>query len=89
MVCKVGGVSTNQFLYHLARTISRVLASLLQHVVGKIISPSQSAFIKSRSIIDNVVVAQEIFHFMNTSLARNSYWGALKLDMSKANDRVE
>lgn len=61
----------------LARTISKVLASRLQLVIDKVISPSQSAFIKGRSIVDNVVVAQEIFHFMNTSHSRNSFWGAL------------
>ncbi|KAJ0087889.1 hypothetical protein Patl1_32319 [Pistacia atlantica] len=56
---------------------------------SKIISPSQSAFIPDRLITDNAIVAFEVMHTMNTSLKGRDGYMALKLDMSKAYDRLE
>ena len=42
-----------------------------------------------RLIIDNVLVAFEALHTMNSKLKRQKGYMALELDMSKAYDRVE
>lgn len=59
----------------LARTISKAMTTRLQPLLDKVIYPNQSAFIKGRSIMDNVVIAQELLHFMRTNTSKNSHWG--------------
>lgn len=73
----------------LARTISKVLTSRLRLLIDKLISPMQSAFVRGRSIVDNVVISQEVLYFMRNTNSKKTHWGALKLDMSKTYDRVE
>ncbi|KAL8145771.1 hypothetical protein AgCh_003788 [Apium graveolens] len=71
------------------QVISKVTANRLKHVLESIISNTQSAFIPGRMIIDNIMIAQEIMHFMKRKMKGKDGWMALKLDMSKAYDRVE
>ncbi|WMV51941.1 hypothetical protein MTR67_045326 [Solanum verrucosum] len=55
-------------------------------VLPKFISPNQSGFVKSRSISENVLLAQEIIGDINK---RNKHTNVVvKLDMTKAYDRV-
>uniref|UniRef100_A0A803PJH0 Reverse transcriptase domain-containing protein n=1 Tax=Cannabis sativa TaxID=3483 RepID=A0A803PJH0_CANSA len=71
------------------KVISKVLANRLKVVLDKIISPYQSAFVSDRVIFDNILIAQEIIHAINSRKSGKLGWAALKLDMSKAFDRVE
>ena len=54
-----------------------------------IISPTQSTFVPSRLITDNVIVAYEVFHSMHARKKGKTGALVLKLDVSKAYDRVE
>lgn len=71
------------------KLISKVLANRLKKILPDIIDKNQSVFVPSRLISDNVLLDSEVFHFMKTSLARKRGFMALKLDMSKAYNRVE
>jgi hypothetical protein len=65
------------------------LANRLKAILPEIISPSQSAFIPGRLISDNIIVAYEIMHFIQTRMWSKVGFVGMKLDMSKAYDRVE
>ncbi|XP_026383593.1 uncharacterized protein LOC113279099 [Papaver somniferum] len=66
----------------------RILASRLKRILSKIIASYQSAFVPGRLIQDNIVIAHEMIHSLKKTKAK--YGGiAIKLDMSKAVDRVE
>ena len=54
-----------------------------------LISEHQSAFLFDRLISDNILVAFETLHYMRNHNKGKSGFMALKLDMSKAYDRVE
>ncbi|KAL0442405.1 UNVERIFIED_CONTAM: hypothetical protein Slati_1963200 [Sesamum latifolium] len=68
---------------------SKTIANRLKVFLDKIISPVQSAFVPGRLISDNILLAFEINHFLNTKSKGKQGWMALKLDVSKAYDKVE
>lgn len=57
--------------------------------MGEIVSPNQSAFVKGKLIQDNLAIAHEIFHALKKKNWGGKDYATLKLDMSKAYDRVE
>jgi hypothetical protein len=71
------------------KLISKVIANRLKHILGDIISPNQSAFVPGRLISDNTILAYEMSHHMRRKRKGKDVYMALKLDMSKAYDRVE
>lgn len=73
----------------LYKVISKVLANRLKGVIDSYISEAQNAFIPGRLITDNIMIAFEIMHYMKRKSQGKDGWMALKLDMSKAYDRVE
>ena len=54
-------------------------------MTGKIISPSQTAFIKGRYIVDGAVMLHEIMHELQT---RNLRGVIFKIDFEKAYDSI-
>ncbi|XP_038717940.1 uncharacterized protein LOC120011012 [Tripterygium wilfordii] len=73
----------------LYKIISKCLCNRMKGILPKIISESQSAFISGRLISDNIIVANECIHYMKGLRSRKEGFMALKLDLSKAYDRVD
>uniref|UniRef100_A0A803P3V6 Reverse transcriptase n=1 Tax=Cannabis sativa TaxID=3483 RepID=A0A803P3V6_CANSA len=71
------------------KVISKCLANRMKMSMDKVISENQSAFIKGRQIQDNAILGFESLHCLKKGRFGNGKKMALKLDMSKAYDRVE
>ncbi|CAA7018071.1 unnamed protein product [Microthlaspi erraticum] len=71
------------------KVVSKILTWRLQPVLNGIISENQSAFVPKRAIADNVLITHEVLHFLKSSKAKISCTMAVKIDMSKAYDRLE
>lgn len=69
------------------KIISKVLVNCLQGLMDKLISPFQNAFIKGMLISDNILTS-ELMTFIHNARTSRSSWGALKVDMAKAYDRL-
>jgi hypothetical protein len=73
----------------LYKVVSKLLANRLKGVLNKFISEEQSAFVEGRSIIDNALIAIEIIHCLKRRTKGTKGELALKIDFSKAYDKVE
>ena len=56
--------------------------------MANIISPFQNAFIKGRSISDNIILGSETINVIKKRNKDKGSLRALKLDMDKAYDRI-
>ncbi|CAL8162629.1 unnamed protein product [Prunus armeniaca] len=63
--------------------------STLKQILLDVIYDSQTAFVPGRLIQDNIVVAHKAFHYLRLKKKGKNYEAGLKVDMSKAYDRVE
>lgn len=73
----------------LYKVIEKVLANRLKSILPGIITDNQSAFVPGRSITDNMLLAFELLHYMKQKKKGAEGVVALKLDVSKAYDRVD
>lgn len=48
----------------------------------------QNAFIKGRNIYENILISHEIMDILRKKNGRKGSFGALKIEMKKAHDRV-
>lgn len=69
--------------------MSKVVANRLKAILNDVISPMQSAFIPNRLINDDLLIAFEVGHYLKRRRLGRVGYGALKVDMSMAYDRVE
>ena len=79
-------ISLSNVLY---RVFSKVLANILKPFLPQLVSEHQSTFISNRLISDNVLVAFGTLNYMRNHCTGKTSFMALKLDMSKAYNRVE
>lgn len=71
------------------KIVSKVIANRLKWVLKDVISDSQSAFIQGRLISDNIIIGHECVNALKNHSLINKDKAALKIDLSKAYDRVE
>ena len=69
--------------------VSKVLANRLKQILPNVIFESQSAFVPNRLITDNTIIAFEILHRMRNKRRGKKGQMTIKLDISKAYNRVE
>jgi hypothetical protein len=73
----------------LYKMVSKLLANRLKRCLDKFVSEEQSAFVEGSSILDNALIATEIIHSMKRKTKGWRVELALKIDISKAYDRVD
>ena len=79
-------ISLSNVVYKL---VSKVLANCLKIILPQIISENQSAFLSERFITDNVLIAFELMHYLDHKKEGKENFMTVKLDMSKAYNRVK
>lgn len=73
----------------LYKVVSKVSSNRLKQLLVDIISPTQSAFVPGQLISDNILIAYEMTHYVRNKRKGKVGYAAIKLNMSKAYDRVE
>ena len=73
----------------LYKIISKTIANCLKTLLPKLVSETQSAFMSDRLISDNILVAFETLHHLKNKRKGKLGFMALKLNMSKAYDRLK
>ena len=70
------------------KIISKILVNRLKPLMDSLITPFQNAFIQGRQLTDNIILAQEVFEYLKKKHKGKWGFGAIKLDMNKAYDRL-
>lgn len=84
--CKLGDFRPISCCNLVYKIISKIISNRLKEVLSESISPSQLAFLKGRSLGENVLLSSElIWHYDKRDCAKSSM---LKVDIRKAFDTV-
>ena len=70
------------------KIITKVLVNRLRPHLAEIVGPLQGGFIPGRGTPDNIIIAQEVLHFMKKTKSKKGTL-AFKIDLEKAYDRVD
>lgn len=73
----------------LMKIITKVMANRMKGLLNMVITDTQTAFIPGRLISDKIMVSYEIMHYLKGKKYGKEGYMTLKLDMSKAYDRIE
>ena len=71
------------------RIVAIAIANRLKHILHQVISLTQNTFIPNKLLTDSISVGYECLHKIKHSKGKINGLVALKLDISKAYDRVE
>lgn len=71
------------------KIIANTITNRLKTVLPLLIDESQSGLVLERLIIDNAIIAFEIFYWLKEGRSIGEIFMAVELDMSKTHDRVE
>lgn len=69
------------------KVLTKIVVNRLKPLLPDIISPNQTGFIPTRSIHENIIVAQEMMHSMRKIRGRNGFF-VIKVDLMKVYDRL-
>lgn len=72
----------------LYKIIGKVMANRLKILLPLVVSENQSAFMAGRLISNNVMISFEVLHYLKRKQQGKTCFMALKLDLSKAYDRI-
>ena len=70
------------------KAISKILVGRLRPLLDKMLDSTQVAFVPSRCITKNIVLAQEIVHSFRHMKRKKGFLG-VKIDFQKAYDRMK
>ena len=70
------------------KIVLKILVARIRPLLSSLISPVQAAFVPGRRGIDNVLIAQELFHALDKKKGKTGFM-AVKLDLEKAYDRLK
>lgn len=73
----------------LMKVITKVLANRMKEVLHPIISDTKNVFIPSRPISDYIMISYEVMHYLKRKIFCKDGFMTLKLDMSKAYDKIK
>ncbi len=73
----------------ICRIVAKTIANRLKHILHYVIALIQSVFIANRLISDNTIIGYECLHKIRHGKRKKHGPVALKLDVSKAYDRVD
>jgi hypothetical protein len=71
------------------KVVSKFLVNRMRPLLNDIVAPTHSAFVPGRLIIDNALIVFECLHALDQGRQSYKKFGALKLDLTKAYDRVD
>lgn len=72
----------------LVKVVTKILVNRLKPLMTKLVWQTRASFIPGRSMIDNIIVAQELVHSLKKKKGRKGVF-ILKVDLEKVYDRVE
>ncbi|XP_074267464.1 uncharacterized protein LOC141590805 [Silene latifolia] len=70
------------------RIVSKCIANRIKRIMPDLVGQYQNGFVPGRSITDNILISHELFHYISTKKTGKNGVMALKVDMSKAYDRL-
>lgn len=71
------------------KIVSKLLSNRLKKILPNIITETQAAFVEDRLISDNILIAHELLHALNSNNRCSREHIAINTYLSKAFDRVE
>lgn len=71
------------------KVLSKLMVNKLKPLIENLMTPFQNAFIQGRNITNNILIAHELFDYLGKKKGRKNCFGAVKIDMTKAYDRVD